>query len=899
MPELLQIGTIADLSGFEALHDASTVFEGDATAMAAALDSVFIPAVEESGVAMQQMAAKTAEATSKIEIDLEEMKEKALEAGEVLKSGLAGGIGGIGAAIGIGVFTEIINHLKEEVLELGHLSEATGISIGKLTQLKDAMGAAGVETSRLPQQMTQLASAMEQAADGSQRQVDAFARLGIDTASWADKMPSELDLLNQIADHMKHSSDATADLAAARALFGRNVVGLTGFLKEGSEAIQEQEERFKEHGKAMEEAAASARALQAQEAMLKAELQTSLMPAFQGAVTFIALFEAGLYKVKAALEIVGRVIMAFGQIAKDQISGDLEALNAAIHGNFKRAGEISRDTAEQLKTDWKFASEDISKTWDTANAKADDLLKRMQEAKGATEEGGGPSAGGARKADRDAAQERLNIQRQLGIELAKLADDQGKYQAEVSGESAKLALVESQLAQSKTIDDKRAYVTQLATILEDQARTEKQSALDASTARFQVEEEFIHKSLALHQTASADDRKIREKLNGDLQLIEIKHQDEMVTIATTFEGKMSAAKQRIANENKKLAEETTAQEFKTAEQAIKSQETAIDGQVKAIQAGANREIAELANKAKLHQISATQQLAESQVINEKEYADAVELLKRKEQLFIQEAQLKAQSEGRSLTESEAMQLEGFQKIDNELLAQHDAFLKRKQQLDDQANQKFEQDIAATEKTFNGVYAAMVTNAHNFHEAVSNVWQSLGKNIESSIMHMLAAWITSMLEGKALSAQSALGQVAHSAAVAAAHAWAATAGIPIIGPVLAPVAAAAAFTGVMAFGGGIGSAEQGAVLPQDMMILAHRNEMILPPALSQGVQSMIAGGTAPGGPQSAPTHITYAPQIHAMDGPSVARVLHEHNDVLAHAVKTAAKGGRLSATDFAR
>lgn len=60
-------------------------------------------------------------------------------------------------------------------------------------------------------------------------------------------------------------------------------------------------------------------------------------------------------------------------------------------------------------------------------------------------------------------------------------------------------------------------------------------------------------------------------------------------------------------------------------------------------------------------------------------------------------------------------------------------------------------------------------------------------------------------------------------------------------IVAPIAAAGVFAGVMAYRGLAGSAAKGAVLEQDMPIFAHAQEMILPSNISTGLQAMISGG----------------------------------------------------------
>src|SRR5258708_22304952 len=76
-------------------------------------------------------------------------------------------------------FTKFIDGLKDSVLEVSRLSETTGIGVAAITELKDAMEAAGVSTVRLPMQLTSLHRSLQQAASGAHAQVSAFTQLAI------------------------------------------------------------------------------------------------------------------------------------------------------------------------------------------------------------------------------------------------------------------------------------------------------------------------------------------------------------------------------------------------------------------------------------------------------------------------------------------------------------------------------------------------------------------------------------------------------------------------------------------------------------------------------------------------------------------------------------------------
>lgn len=128
-----------------------------------------------------------------------------------------------------------------------------------------------------------------------------------------------------------------------------------------------------------------------------------------------------------------------------------------------------------------------------------------------------------------------------------------------------------------------------------------------------------------------------------------------------------------------------------------------------------------------------------------------------------------------------------------------------------------------------------------------------------------------------------------AKTAAAQAYKAEAGIPIIGPALGAIAAAAAFTSIMAFEGG-GLTPDGP--SSGTMALLHPQEMVLPKHLSDGIQRIIENGQSGGGGSS---NIT----VHAMDAGSFKDYLHRNPAALASGVHHASSTGHLNAGKLVR
>jgi hypothetical protein len=112
-------------------------------------------------------------------------------------------------------------------------------------------------------------------------------------------------------------------------------------------------------------------------------------------------------------------------------------------------------------------------------------------------------------------------------------------------------------------------------------------------------------------------------------------------------------------------------------------------------------------------------------------------------------------------------------------------------------------------------------------------------------------------GLAVQKAAAASTVSTHAAEAATGAYAAVAGIPIVGPILAPIAAVTAYGAVEAFGSFAVGADN---IPHDMVANIHKGEMIIPagPAESLRNSFSIGGGTVNNG--GAQHNWTYAPQI---------------------------------------
>lgn len=143
--------------------------------------------------------------------------------------------------------------------------------------------------------------------------------------------------------------------------------------------------------------------------------------------------------------------------------------------------------------------------------------------------------------------------------------------------------------------------------------------------------------------------------------------------------------------------------------------------------------------------------------------------------------------------------------------------------------------------------------------------------------------TAAKESMAADAATGKSQITSAAATGAAKAYQAIVGIPIVGPILAPIAAGVAFAGIEAFSGNISSAAGGwsRVPMNGMMTQLHIDEKVLPAKEARGLDKLINGGGAAGGDV----------HIHAMDVRSFTDAARRNERAFADVMKKAHRNGR--------
>jgi len=200
-------------------------------------------------------------------------------------------------------------------------------------------------------------------------------------------------------------------------------------------------------------------------------------------------------------------------------------------------------------------------------------------------------------------------------------------------------------------------------------------------------------------------------------------------------------------------------------------------------------------------------------------------------------------------------------------------------------------------TMTGALTSMLTSTQTWQQQVINILNRLVNVFMTSVVEpMLKQWIAGELaqvaatqtaevakvaaktegasEANASTVASSIKTIGQDAAKAfsGVYAWAS----PIMGP-FAAIPAAAAFTAVIAMEG-LASAAGGMEVNADQLVNVHKDEMILPASLSDGIRAMVSSG---GGQTQGGDH--YNISISAVDAQGVSRLFSQSGSALVQAL----------------
>jgi len=200
------------------------------------------------------------------------------------------------------------------------------------------------------------------------------------------------------------------------------------------------------------------------------------------------------------------------------------------------------------------------------------------------------------------------------------------------------------------------------------------------------------------------------------------------------------------------------------------------------------------------------------------------------------------------------------------------------QLETEEAAKWTQLGNSIRSSFNSAIDGMLFEGKTFGQGMLTIAQGVVKAFLSMGETIAENWIetqiSSVFATKAAQGTSALGQISDAAGVAGANAFAATSAIPIVGPELAPAAAASAVSETLSFSSLLALATGAWELKNDAIAQLHRGEMVVPENFASGLRAH--GGDFGGGD----VNMHYAPTINAREPATLSqRLARESSEML--------------------
>lgn len=839
-------------------------------------------------------------------------------------------LGGIFAAFAAGqIFSDWINKAKETVDAMGDLSVATGVTVTELVELRDVFLATGEPVNTIERIFPKLIKAMEGARTEGSKQAEAFRLLGVNTKGWHDELPPAISVVQQVSSHLANSTNAIQDAANAQVIFGKSIAGVVSSLSQVGDKLQDNMDKFKEHGQAVEAAGAAADKLIYLEAELSTKFQTLAVDVLPGVVTaFQVVSTVGRAVVIIIQEIVNAVIFLTSEI-DGLIIGLAKSMYSLVTGDFKGAANQAKETfqmaqvygkvfADRAKEDWQEGWKAIKETWEQPLPPA--------KQSGATNEDLAPvDDSKARQA------QAKTLEGQRAHELALLSLQKDRYDQE-----EKLGQISSQANLS------RLLTNQAAETAIKQEFNEKLLALAQSDPNGSVQvQELMNKRQAIIDSGYSAELKLRQKvtleqkkLADDLERTYIaminaiaSEEEKAAKKLEAFNGKIleegrATADKGIEDASRAAALKTTAEE-KHAQNVLELQRKRIEDEYNLgiISLGQRDALlrASFDKESKLQSDLLTKELTNLDAHNQQYLAKRNQLMER--------IQATGNIDEKDSLAKELSQLDGFnttylskrQELNDKVQALTDRSLQQQQQAEATHLKKITQGYQAFINTIGQAFTqnvmGLIKGTETFGEAFMKTLGDILTGFIGTLVQMGVKWAERQLldlvlhqstnaakaasDTAAAATQTATGSaaaasnIAQLAGVAAAATFASIAAIPIVGPELAGPAAAASLATVLGFEG-LAFAEQGGIMPSDQLLFAHKNEMVLPAHIAQGVQAAFSpGGNGDKSDSGGGDYHYHAPSFQVMDATGIDTVLTKHRDEFIRHAKTWNRQGHLA------
>lgn len=774
------------------------------------------------GVSLDGLSAGLGRATDQIKSASEQMKAQ-LGAIDGMFGKLNGALAGL-AAVGAGMafFKSAVNETVALNGEAMKLAKSLGVTTNEAGALAIALGDVGLDAETMTNASTMLSRQLR-------TNEDALSHMGVTTRDASGQLLSMHAVMDNALGRLRQYKDGTDQLLAAQAVFGRGAADAIKLLKVTAEVTEEAKRKQEELGLTLtEQGQKDVKAYKA--AMndvgdvltaVKKVVGEAVMPAFTMLAQYFS--EIGPAAVTVFKGAIGGIMTVFWGL-KNGLVVVFEMMKAAIYQVAEPILGLIEATSLAMQGKWSEAGDRLSLVWDNMKAR------------------------GKMAFDAIAASSEETAKRVASLFMP--GEAAGKPKGTGGGEDYK-------------------------------APKEKGNP-DSIMAQ-------LEKQLAARKNSYEAENALRQFSKDQ----EAAYWNEVVSVA----GGNATVRDKI---ERKALEATIAARRQAAAQGVAMTETEVNRLAEIRQAAAEEERAAQDQSLALSIVSDTAR-AERSLAIQRQYEDKSYEVKR--EAIMQRIALAELDPDHPTKRAELYaQLDALQ-------AQHAA--QQKQMAVQEAGQAMEPWRAAQmsmQSLFEQGMTGLMNGTLKFKDAMRKVWGEMLKIfVNEFITKKISAWLaaevvqtgatvvgvgartaaeeTGALQILAIKAAMTLKSIAMAAWDAAASVYKAIAGIPYVGPFLAPAMAIGAVGAVMAFGSHIASASGGYDIPTGVnpLVQAHAQEMILPARYANVIRGMAdQGGAVTGG--GGQMNVT----INAVDSKSVKQLFADNAPAMADALKKHAR-----------
>lgn len=879
----------ADASGVETGAQATNEAIASIGETMAALSAAMTAQTEAIVEGFKQMAEASAETRGELEKDFEQEEEGILGVVAGVREGvesfgeLRESIMGFGelllAAFAVEEISEFIEKMGEAGEQVEHTAQFFGLTIAQVQQLQGAFTAAGAGPEALGIAMRQLERSSSEAVSGTQKAADAYKLLGVD-----------LTIARTPADLLKATLEGFSNLpgperaAVAITVFGRSALNLAGVIGASKDKLEEFLALPEKYGAQWPEAAEKAAKLgeavnenklagQGWANVMADALAPVLTNVVQGFTRFVVSLtdsyrQGGLVKqvmddVALTIQVLVEIIGTIGDVA----TAAFAALTGGADGSkeaLSSLGQVISGIGEAVAVMGMI----IETTMDKTSALVDGVITRFRQLGNVMQDIA------LLRFDKIAGDYTYweNQIKAVGAAELKL---EGQQNANFDARMARLEALGKKIDEVKAKEEEKPEAgtpVQLGGEKKEKD-TGQEDALSKAREAFEAQEaafrgmirDMTADELAFWQQyqKSAEYAGLTDKEQGQVRLniAKLERQEDLAQINDTIAAKKNAAAEAIAD---------------------------IQTELQANQAAAAQKIATIEASEKEGLVSRRSALAQIKEILEEEFVAATSAADR---ILLQRTSVDEAIKAVSATTTEAYKAAQADEVKanaerNKAVQTAENSLNKA--LTAASNQAAEEQAAAFKKMFTSIGdfgRTTIAGLIEGTESWSQVWNRVldgALNLflqfcEKQLVQWAEKWalqagldqtynaimqalgLTTAATTAATSATTSITQISNAAAVGAANAFAATAAIPIVGPELAPAAAAVADTSILSLiSQVVASAAGGYDIPAGINPITqlHAEEMVLPADIATPLRGALRNG---GSLASAPTASSLASQ----------------------------------------